>query len=232
MMDSPDIMPQASLGGPDSSDGGAFGLFLGQVTKVYPRSPNMVDVSVPFAGNFRNVDVARPNLGKTRLNLCPLDEGDMVLVGFIGGLITNPVVLMCISPRGNAEIPKDRNVKAELFTAKNTDGTAAVEKRTVDGNANVTYELEGKGGNITIRLKGQVGNLNIELDSGSLNINVKGDAKITTKGSAEVKASGEVIVDGKNIKLGGAEAKILTEKTICPYIGLPHRAAPGQKTEA
>lgn len=232
-MEDIDLTPQTSLMGPAyGSDGGVTGIFVGQVVKVYATTPNVVDVNVPFVGNFRSVDIARLNVGKTRFDVCPLEVGDMVLVAFVGGLISNPIVLMGVAQQGNPGLSGDRNVKASLFTAQSAGGVKAAEWRQVDGNGNVTYEIEGEGGNVTIRLKGQVGNLNIELDKGDLIITVKGGARIAIAGDAEVKASGNVAIDGKSINLGDAKAKVLTEKTLCPYTGLPHQAALGQKTEA
>ena len=174
-----------------------------------------------------------------------VQKNDLVLIGFIAGDRSDPIILDRIILPSNEIILKsavdDIHLIHELKTTDD-DGketvTGRIEVQT-DKDGNLILNLSGVKGNMAINLTGEEGKMTliskgdiaIETEN-NISVKTKGDAKIESDGETSIKATGNVKVESadnvvveavKLIELGDNLKKVLINNLpVCIVTGAPH----------
>lgn len=163
-----------------------------------------------------------------------LQEGDYVIVAYIAGDQSDPIILDKVLVKGDpllgTERPPPDDIKL-LHTVKNDSGdiTGQIVAQT-DKNGSLNLELTGDIGTINLKALGEEGNINIE-GNGSLSItapsgvvvNSDGNVEVNSSGDVKLEASGSVEIDGGEVLLGNNLVKqIVNNLPTCIMTGAPH----------
>ncbi len=172
---------------------------------VVKVNPNQFGADIQYrdsAEEQRGVKIA----GRVYWNL---NVGDYVLVAYLDGDSSNPIILDKVLLPGADLIknssPDDIHLVHEV---KNDDGdiTGRIEFRT-DKNGKLTVDVSGETGSIEINAEGTEGKLTINC-SGDIEVNSGGDVKIDGAGS---------------VNLGANLVKhLVNDYPTCLFTGLPH----------
>ncbi|MCK5607601.1 hypothetical protein KAR91_37300 [Candidatus Pacearchaeota archaeon] len=167
---------------------------------------------------------------------CTPETGDNVLVFFVGGDFSDPIVTSFLPAADNtiqadaAEAPRSYRKFRDTTEKIDKDGNrfvhvAAGDTLNVVGDGAVTI-----GGALSVTVTGDT-TLTVE---GALTANVTGNASLTTEGNlsadvtgtADIVAEGKATVQGNQVDIIGADGAlvkgIITEESVCPYTGSGH----------
>lgn len=174
----------------------------------HPQNPtHQTVVHLYMMGGYselRMVPVCTPKINANAGEEWTPEEGDLVLVQFVDGRWTDPVVTGYLGQPSNdvaatmTDVPRGKR----RYHMKCNGTTVTVDK---DGN----YIINGaKDANITI--------------SGDVNLTIAGTANITVTEEAKIMALGGVTLDGSGTEI---VAGVVTALTVCPFTQAPHAGA-------
>ena len=187
------------------------GLQVGVVVKIHedPENRARIRILLPMLSGDEEGVWARlgtPYAGNaTGFDFLP-EIGDEVIVGFMGGDPSHPVILGSVhSPKNTGPVAAEEDNKLKtLQTRSGTKLTFDDEKKAViidtPGGAQVTLDDDAK----EVTLKDQNGNV-ATLGSAGITLSSPKDITLDAKGNVVVKAAMDVTAQGANIK---AEAQL------------------------
>jgi phage gp45-like len=185
---------------------------LGTVTQVFPKSsddgPDNHQVNLKLRSS--GVELQRVPVTVSRLGLSALpNEGDLMVVAFVGGDLNAPVALGCLyddqshPPKADLhevvyQPPDDEQsgVRRFHFELKNGD-TVTFDDDKLDIKLGDTEVIVNKDGDVSIKAKGKI------------ELSADGDIEVSGQGDVKISAQGSLLLQGQSVAVEGqSDAKV------------------------